>query len=78
MSTVEWAVGLPGINGLIQMTILNSEKVPPLTPVGLFSDLTTLIDLGRNTLTYKNKKSQKLTVLPSGHVSHSIVNFSTL
>ena len=45
LATVEWPLGLPGNNGLIQMTILNSDKVPPLTPVGLLGDFESVIDL---------------------------------
>ena len=76
LGTVEWPLGLPGNNGVIQMTVLDNERVPPLTPVGLFSELKTVIDLGRKTLTYGNSQSQDLETLPSGHVAHSIVDFT--
>ena len=77
LRTVEWPLGLPGYNGVIQMTVLDNERVPPLTPVGMFSELKTIIDLGRKTLTYGNKQTQDLEVLPSGHIAHSIVDFTT-
>ena len=38
LGTVEWPLGLPGYNGVIQMTVLDNERVPPLTPVGMFSE----------------------------------------
>ncbi len=76
LGTVEWPLGLPGNNGLIQMTVLDNERVPPLTPVGLFSELKTVIDLGSKTLTYGNKQSQELETLPSGHIAHTIVDFT--
>ena len=76
LGTVEWPLGLPGNNGLIQMTVLDNERVPPLTPVGLFTELKTVIDLGSRKLTYGNKQSQELETLPSGHIAHSIVDFT--
>lgn len=83
LASVEWPLGLPGLtqHGLIQMTVLDTDRVPPLTPVGLLRDLKALIDLDNNKITYRNKKlcqgTQKMNVLSSGHVSHSIVDFET-
>lgn len=52
-----------------------------MTPIGLLRALKANIDLATDTLTFSNKKlcqgSQKLTVLPSEHVAHSIVDFET-
>ena len=76
LGTVEWPLGLPGYNGVMQMTVIDNERVPPLTPIGMFTELKTIIDLGKQTLTYENSQSQDLEVLPSGHIAHSIVDFT--
>lgn len=47
LGTAEWPFGLQGYNGQIAMKVLNNEKALPLTPVGISTDLETVIDLER-------------------------------
>ena len=57
--TIELPLGLPGYSGAVQMTVLNIERVPPLTPIGLLTKLKTDIALGHNKMTFGNNKQPR-------------------
>lgn len=74
LATIELPIGIAGHNGIGQSTILDSENVPRLTPVGILKYLGAFIDL--NNLNLTNQKlggeTPLLNELPSGHVTHDI------
>lgn len=76
LGIVDIPIGISGINGIGQWTVLEESHIPPLTPVGLLKDLGTSVDLVTMQVRYgKLDKAQDLIELPSGHISHSICEF---
>ena len=69
-------VGTAGICGVMDWTVVADNQVPPLTPVNLFHNLRTVVDLDELTMTYKTfGATTTLERLPSGHVCHSLMEF---
>ena len=69
-------VGIARTSGTITWTVVDDDRIPPLTPVNLLHVLGAIVNLPDKKIDYKSiGRSQPLNLLPSGHVSHSIVEF---
>ena len=72
---VEIPLGLGGINGVLEATVVK-EEVPLLIPVKLLRDLRAVIDFSTERVDFKKHGGQScMTILPSGHASIDITNF---
>ena len=69
-------IGLAGINGLIELTVV-ADDVPLLLPIKLLKQLRAVVDLDRNILEIRSYNAEaSLTDLPSGHVAVSVTDFA--
>lgn len=72
---VEIPLGLGGINGVLEATVVQ-EEVPLLIPVKLLRDLRAVIDFSTERVDFKKHGGQScMTILPSGHASIDITSF---
>ncbi len=72
---VEIPLGLGGINGVLEATVVQ-EEVPLLIPVKLLRDLRAVIDFSTERVDFKEHGGQScMTILPSGHASIDITSF---
>ena len=68
-------VGIAGVNGLVEATVVEGE-VPFLLSVNFLRELDAVIDFSRSTLTLKRVHAESpLIRLPSGHVAVDVLNF---
>ena len=77
LKVAELPLGIAGVNGVLEVTIVKDE-VPLLIPVSLLRDLGACVDLVSNELKlgkYDNKAS--MSVLKSGHVSVYVLDFDS-
>ena len=72
---VEIPLGLGGINGILEATVV-AEDVPLLIPVKLLRELRAVIDFSVEQVSFKKHGTNTpMSILPSGHASISIVEF---
>lgn len=72
---VEIPLGLGGINGVLEATVVK-EEVPLLIPVRLLRDLRCVIDFSTERVEFKKHGHQTfMNILPSGHAAISITEF---
>ena len=76
IGTAEVPVGIAGINGLIELTVV-TDNVPMLLPIKLLKNLRAIVDLDRDVLEVKAFGAKApMHQLPSGHMSVSVVDFA--
>ena len=67
-----------GVNGVVKYTVVDSPRVPPLTPVSLLKQVGAVIDLNNNTMELKKiGATTALRILPTGHVAHKLTEFAS-
>ena len=72
----ELPIGLAGINGLLEVTVVQ-DSVPLLLPVKLLRQLRAVVDLDDNLLRLKAYGVEtKMHELPSGHLSVSVTSYA--
>ena len=77
IGVAELPLGIAGVNGVLEVTIVKDE-VPLLIPVSLLRDLGACVDLVNNELKLgKYDKKASMSVLKSGHVSVSVLDFDS-
>ena len=75
IGVVEAPVGIAGINGLLEMTVVQ-EDIPMLLPIKLLRQLRAVVDLDQNVLELRKYDTQaRLSELPSGHVAVDVMSF---
>ena len=75
VGVAELPLGIAGVNGVLEVTIVKDE-VPLLLPVSLLRDLGACVDLVNNELKLgKYDKKASMRVLKSGHVSVDVMDF---
>ena len=78
LGKVEMPSGMGGVNGAVKYTGVDSPGVPPLTPASLLKQVGAVIDLNHNTMELKKiGATTALRILPSGHVSHKLMEFAS-
>ena len=76
IGVAEVPLGIAGVNGLMELTVV-ADEIPLLLPIKLLKQLKAVVDLDENTLelrTYGVKAP--LVDLPSGHVSVGVTEFA--
>eukprot|EP00971_Amphidinium_carterae_P332122 6466113-Amphidinium_carterae.2 len=70
-------VGIAGVAGLIDVTIIEHESIPLLLPISLQRDLGMVLSLPTKTATWSslNGAESKIVELPTGHVAISITDW---
>ena len=62
----------------MKYTVVDSPRVPPLTPVSLLKQVCAVIDPNNNTIELKKiGATTSLRVLPTGHVAHKLTEFAS-
>ena len=75
IGVVEAPVGVAGVNGLLEMTVVQ-EDIPMLLPIKLLRQLRAVVDLDRDVLDLRKYNAQaRLSELPSGHVAVDVMSF---
>ncbi|CAE7818610.1 RE1 [Symbiodinium sp. CCMP2592] len=75
IGVVEAPVGIAGINGLLEMTVVQ-EDIPMLLPIKLLRQLRAVVDLDRDVLDLRKYNAQaRLSERPSGHVAVDVMSF---
>ena len=75
VGVAELPLGIAGVNGVLEVTIVKDEA-PLLLPVSLLRDLGACVDLVNNELKLgKYDKKASMRVLKSGHVSVDVMDF---
>ena len=66
-----------GVSAIVKYTVVDSRRVPPLTPVSLLKQVGAVIDLNNHMMDLKKiETTTTLRALTSGRVAHKLAEFA--